>query len=252
MRATAVVVALVWTIYLFWVLTGPWGLGLQTVFRTWVFSGVLIAAAAICLARAALVTHDRVPWAILGSGMALWALATVYWSVFLKDLAEPPYPSIADALYLGFYPAAYVALMLLLRKRLRGVGPSVWLDGLIGAFAVGAIGVAFVIPRLVDLTGGSLAVVATNLAYPLGDLLLIALVVGMFALTGWRPGRKWLLIGTGVVLFAIADTVYLYEVANGTFAEGELVDAIWPAGMILLALAAWQAQPARPTVAFEG
>ena len=41
--------------------------------------------------------------------------------------------------------------------------------------------------------------VATTLAYPLGDILMLALVVGVVALTRWRPGRTWslLLLGLG-------------------------------------------------------
>jgi diguanylate cyclase (GGDEF)-like protein len=251
-RGGAVLLAAVWVVYLLYVVTGPWGLGLQAFFRSWVFSGLLLAAAAICLARAAVVRADRAAWAVLGAGMSLWALATVYWSVFLKHVDEPPYPSVADGLYLGFYPAAYIALMLLLRKKLRGVGTSLWLDGLIGALSIGALAVAVVIPRVVDTTGSTLAVVATNLAYPLGDVLLIAIIVGAFALTAWRPSRVWLLIGAGVVLFTIADILYLYRVAHGTFVEGTWLDAIWPAGMLLIAVAAWQSPRRRPAIAFEG
>jgi diguanylate cyclase len=50
----------------------------------------------------------------------------------------------------------------------------------------------------------------------------------------------------------VADTVYLYRVANNTFVEGTLLDAIWPAGMVLLAFAAWQAPRHTATHVFEG
>jgi diguanylate cyclase (GGDEF)-like protein len=136
--------------------------------------------------------------------------------------------------------------MLLAGPRVRGISASVWMDGLIAMLAVSAIGTAFVIPSIVD-TSGETAVVATNLSYPLGDLLLIALVIGGFALTSWRPGRAWTLIGGGLILFAIADSFYLYKVAQDTFVEGTWLDAIWPAGMVLIALAAWQAPPRSTT-----
>jgi diguanylate cyclase (GGDEF)-like protein len=246
-RATAVTAFAVWAVYLLYAITGPWGLGLETLFRTWIWSGLFLVAGGLCVVRAAFIRSDRLAWAILGSGMLSWGLATIYWSAFLKHLDEPPYPSVADGLYLAFYPAAYVALMLLARRHLRTPGPSVWLDGLIGTLAVGALGAAFLLPSLVADTGGSPAAVATNLAYPLGDLLLIALVVGVLGLSSWRPGRTWLLIGGGLVLMAIADSIYLYQVANETFVEGGPVDAIWPLGMVLLGFAAWQAAPRRST-----
>jgi diguanylate cyclase (GGDEF)-like protein len=242
----AIVVA--WALYVLHVTAGDAaGIDADRLFNTFVFSGVLIAAACMCLARGLLVATDRAVWTVLGAGMLSWALATVYWSMFLKHLDAPPYPSVADALYLSFYPAAYVALMLLARPRMRGVGPSIWLDGLIGVFAVGALGAAFVVPSVVADTGGSTAVVMTNLAYPLADLLLIALVVGIFAVSSWKPGRAWVLIGSGLALFAIADSIYLYRVANGTFVEGSMLDATWVAGMVLLAIASWQVSPRSAT-----
>jgi diguanylate cyclase len=247
-RAGTLAVVAAWVLYVFYVARGlGWGIGADSFFHSFVFSGVLVAAACVCLARGALIATDRLVWIVLGTGMGFWALGTIYWSVFLKHLEAPPYPSAADLLYLSFYPAAYVALMLLARPRLRGIGRSVWLDGLIGVLAVGALGATFLVPSVVADTGGSTAVVMTNLAYPLCDLLLIALVVGGFALSSWRPGKAWALIGGGLVLFAIADSIYLYRVANGSFVEGTLLDALWMAGMVLLAVAAWQVSPRSAT-----
>jgi diguanylate cyclase (GGDEF)-like protein len=247
-RAGGAALVIAWAAYLLHVLTGAsWGADVAGFFNSGVFSGMILAAGGMCAARALLVENDRLPWGVLAGGMLSWGLASVYWSLWLKHLAAPPYPSISDGLYLAFYPAAYIALMLLAMRNLRSIGPSVWLDGLIGMSAVGAVGVAFVVPSVVADTGGSTAVVVTNLAYPLGDLLLIALVVGVFALTSWRPGRNWLLISGGLGLMAIADTIYLYRVANGTFVEGQLLDALWPAGMVLLAVAAWQTAPRSTT-----
>jgi diguanylate cyclase (GGDEF)-like protein len=235
-----------WTVYFAYVLTGP-GLGAEGFFRTYVFSGLPILAAVVCIVRAWCGGGERTAWALMGTGMILWGGGSIFWSVFLKHLEAPPYPSIADALYLGFYPACYVALMLLAGPRVRGISRSVWLDGLIAMLAVSAVGAAFLIPAVVTDTTGGTAVVATNLAYPLGDLLLIALVVGGFALTSWQPGRAWALIGGGLVLFAVADSLYLYLVAHGTFVEGTWLDAIWPAGMMLIAIAAWQPPPRTAT-----
>lgn len=244
-RGTAVALVCLWAVYFAYVVTAPGG-GAEGFFKTYVFSGLPILAAAVCLMRARTAGPERTSWALIGIGMLLWAAGSIYWSAFLKQLEEPPYPSLADALYLGFYPACYVALMLLAGSRVRGISASVWMDGLIAMLAVSAVGTAFVVPSLVTDTSGDTAVVATNLAYPLGDLLLIALVAGGFALTCWRPGRAWALIGGGLVLFAVADSIYLYLVAHGTFVEGTWLDAIWPAGMVLLAIAAWQPEP-RPT-----
>jgi diguanylate cyclase (GGDEF)-like protein len=250
-RGAALALVGLWVVYFAYVLTAP-GLGAEGFFRTYVFSGLPVLAAVVCLLRAWCGGAERTSWALLGTGMLLWAGGSIYWSVALKHLEAPPYPSVGDALYLGFYPACYAALMLLAGPRVRGIGRSVWLDGLIAMLAVSAVGAAFLIPAVVTDTSGDTAVVATNLAYPLGDLLLIALVVGGFALTSWQPGRAWALIGGGLLLFAVADVGYLYVVAHGTFVEGSWLDTIWPAGMALIAIAAWQKPPRSTTHRADG
>ena len=93
---------------------------------------------------------------------------------------------------------------------------------------------------MLESSAGSPAAIATNLAYPLSDLLLLAFVVAVFALKGWRLGRDWLWILAGFVTLAVADCIYLYRIASGTYVDGMFVDALWPLAMLMLAYSAWQ------------
>jgi diguanylate cyclase (GGDEF)-like protein len=118
----------------------------------------------------------------------------------------------------------------------------VWLDGIVAGLGIGAIGAAIVFPPVLHAaTGGTLAV-ATNLAYPVGDLLLAALVMGVFALRGWRPGRNWALLGAGFLVLCVGDSIYLLQVASGSFDSSTLANVFYMSGIGLLALAAWQPQ----------
>ncbi len=92
---------------------------------------------------------------------------------------------------------------------------------------------------------------AVNLAYPLGDVVLIAFVVGVFALTRWRPGLGWLPIASALGLTALADSIYLYQSAVGTYVAGTILDALWPLSLVLLAGAAWVAPPRRGRIDLE-
>ena len=88
--------------------------------------------------------------------------------------------------------------------------------------------------------------VATTLAYPLGDVVLLAMLVFIFAVNGWRPGRAWTLIAAGLLLNAVGDGIYLYQSAIGTYVEGTYVDLCWPTSLVLIGFAAWRsAAPAR-------
>ncbi len=72
---------------------------------------------------------------------------------------------------------------------LARIGGTLWLDGLTASLAAAALGAAVLVELVLRTTEGSPSTVATNLAYPLGDLLLLSAVFGVFSLTRWRPGR---------------------------------------------------------------
>jgi two-component system, cell cycle response regulator len=219
---------------------GLGGEDLKEFILKWLFSGVIIAAGLVTMARAVRDDGERLAWLLIGLGVVLWGVGLEYWELVYSTSESPPYPSVADAFYLAFYPPVYVGLALLLHSRLAHVRPSLWLDGAIAALALASLGSAIVFGTVLGVTGGPASAVATNLAYPLADLLLIGIVVATLAASGWRPGRAWGLIAAGLALFAVADSVYLYQVAVGTFVEGTAYDLGWITACVLIAWAAWQ------------
>ena len=103
---------------------------------TMVYNLLLVLSAAICAARGLTAKAERTPWLLLSLALGLWATGDLYYTFFLSELEEVPYPSPADALYLSFYPVAYAALGILLRQRVRYFQGSLWLDGIIGGLVV--------------------------------------------------------------------------------------------------------------------
>lgn len=67
-------------------------------------------------------------------------------------------------------------MWLLIRSRASRFQRGLWLDGLIGVAGVGALG-AWLAGFVLRQTGGRLSTVATNVAYPLADMLLLAQLV---------------------------------------------------------------------------
>src|SRR4051794_30296444 len=186
--------------------------------------------------------RERAAWLALTLGLVGFFAGDLYYTIVITPMqGDAPFPSPADAGYLAIYPGSYVALLLLLRARAGRIPSMLWLDGLVTAFAVAAVGAALVF-GVVASTDGSLATVATNLAYPLGDLTLFAFVIAVITVTGRRPGRTWVLMAIGFAVFAVCDTIYLYQTALGTYVEDKLLDAGWPAAYVFVAFAAWQPQ----------
>ena len=206
-----------------------------TLFNTWVYDGLMVLACVIAGSYAYLVARDRAAWIVITVALACWTFGEIWYAVFKPE----NYPSMADAGYVAFYPLLYVGIVLLLRSRARSIAGTLWLDGATAALAAAALGAAVIFEIVVGATEGSTSVVVTNLGYPLGDVLLLSAVFGVFSLTAWRPGLRWLLLGLGVLSTAAADIVYLFQSAEGAYVEGTWIDILWPTALLLIASSAW-------------
>ena len=212
--------------------------GGSRVYETWIYEGLELFGALGCLARAVLVRSERPAWCFVGAALLATTAGDILYD--FRYGGRPPFPSAADLGYLSFYPLLYVGIVLLLRRRVSTFSASLWLDGLVAATAAGAMAASVLVEAVVRSTQGSPLVVLTNIAYPIGDVLLLALIVFVFSVTRWRPGRAWSLIGAGLLLNTIGDAVYLYQAAVGTYVEGTFIDLVWPLSLALVALSAWQ------------
>jgi two-component system cell cycle response regulator len=216
-------------------LAGFGGATTADVFDNWVYDAVMIGCAALCLARGILEHSARVAWLFLGIGLSCDAAGEI-----LSSIGESFAPTAQSTLYLCLYLGAYVAIVLLGRRHVRHFLVSMWLDGLIGALAIAALGAAALsTPGFITAHGGGVHA-ALNVAYPLADVLLVGVVVTMLALGGWRAYRAFLVIALGFLLMAGADAMYLYREAHGSYVVGTPLDSLWLLSAAILAYAAWQ------------
>ena len=216
------------------------GFGSESFFVNFIANGITLGAAAVMLARGIVGPDERAAWLMLALAAALSAGGDLYYTIAFSDTDSVPFPNLSDGFYLAFFVPCYVAIFLLLKSRFGSLAPSMWLDGVVAGFAVAAVASALIFQTVVDATSGSTSAVVTNLAYPLADFVLLAVVVGALAATGWRLTRTWVFVLAGLTLYAVADSIYLYNTSLGTYVEGTTLDATWPAAAVLLAFAAWQ------------
>jgi diguanylate cyclase (GGDEF)-like protein len=209
----------------------------------WAMTLLAAGAAITVVLRVALVASQRRVWLPLAIGLTSYAIGTALWNLSIQHMADPPFPSVADPLWLALYPLGYATLVLSVRAQTGRLSASVWLDGLIGTLSVAAIGAALLLGAILGDATGSVAAVATNLAYPLGDLLLAAAVVGGFVLTGGRVNRAWVLLAAGYVAFLAADVLYLKATVEADYVTESVENLLWSAGVVLLARAAWAPVP---------
>jgi len=226
-------------------LTGFGGEGTVDFFGRWMHDAVILVAAVGCLASALRRGSDRLAWYALSAGLFASLAGDIVYSL-APDLGAVPVPSVSDPLWLAIYPCLYVALVALIRSR---VGRTVWasrLDGLAGGLAIASVLACVTVSAAVEGSAGApFWEEATNLAYPVGDLMLLGAIVSAVGLAGWRLDRLWGTLGAAIVALVTADVIYMTEAGGDP--GGIIADALVATGFVGFAWAAALAPPARGT-----
>jgi diguanylate cyclase (GGDEF)-like protein len=217
----------------------------------WVVCAVDLCGSALCIARGLTGRPVRAAALALCLGLLAWAVGDIVLTTQSIGGATPPSPSLADLFYLLFYPLAYVAVVIFLRGDVKRLSPSKWLDGIIAGLGAAAVCAAFAFRGIMMDAGSSPLATVTNLAYPIGDLLLLSLVVGGCAVLPGRRRAAWLLLASGITLNVIGDTANLLQNSFGATRVGFIVNAIaWPTATVLMAMAVWlRVRPSNPLTA---
>ncbi len=233
---------------------GIGGAGLDVAINGVAYDTVVVCAGLACLTRARRGGPERGAWIAIAAAVLAWAAGEIWWTLYIEGNPNAPYPSPADLGYLGFYPLAVLGLYLLVRARARELDPRLWMDGLIAALGTGALGAALLFEFVADRTSGTAIEVATTLAYPFGDVVLVSLVVGVIALTRWRPGRTWTLLLAGLTVMAVADVAFTLQTYEATVPGGDWVEPIYLISAVLIGAEAWQPEADRilPDARFDG
>src|SRR3954464_3581514 len=124
-------------------------------------------APVLCFLRARRTNNARTSWYILAGALALYGGGNVYWTVLIRPLDPEPFPSVADALWLSFYPLAFIALILMLRQHTEKFSISLWLDGIVGGLATASIAAAAILKPVLASNAGGLAPAVTPPPSPL-------------------------------------------------------------------------------------
>ncbi len=215
---------------------------------------VFLGGALACLGAGRRRAGEATAWRAVAASLLFTASGNLVYSLVLVRLPEVPRPSWADLLWLAAYPALYVGLIALIRAHVPRFHPSMWLDGVIGALGATAVAVSVLLGPALTLGGEEAAAAAVTLAYPVADVLLLALLVAVGAILGLRRESVLLLLGAGIAANLAGDVVYLDLATAGVYVEGGPLDLVWLTGVLLLTLAAerTRSSAARPVVRSGG
>jgi diguanylate cyclase (GGDEF)-like protein len=167
-------------------------------------------------------------------------------------------PSLADAGYLMFYLFITGTLSVLARRSLRGQAWPVLITSAVGALGATTVLALLLGPALESAAAADFSMtILLSIAFPVLDLLLVAVVAGIAAAPVRVLGRSGLLLVGGLVLFAAADIVFAQRAQGHDVAAAPALSASWAIGFALIVLwvlvaARGRDRQSRPAPAAEG
>ncbi|MFF8616042.1 putative bifunctional diguanylate cyclase/phosphodiesterase [Streptomyces sp. NPDC015350] len=212
-------------------------------------AAALVAAVSCFLYARAVGSRFRPAWLLFSFSSLMAAGGNAVWGWYEVVLGrEVPTPSLADVLFLCFAPPAIVGLLVLAKRPVTRAG---WVCLALDAWLIGgslltlswSLALAHT-AHLVDGEGASVARAALSLAYPLLDIVLVSMVL---ALHFRRVGADRSAVNTAVAALAVtvlSDALFTSPLLRQNYHSGQLLDAGWFAGSLLLAYAPWGANRA--------
>jgi diguanylate cyclase (GGDEF)-like protein len=181
------------------------------------------------------------PWYLFAAAQACFGAGDLIWTLYAEVLHDDPFPSFADVLHLVAYPLFTLGLFLLIRGRISGRDVAGLLDASIIASGLGLLSWTFLMrPIAADDTLSPVAL-GVSLAYPLADVVLIAMLARLATTPGART-RSYQLLTVGLFLLLGADVAYAVLTTISTF-DGGVTDAVY-----MLSYAACGAAALHPTM----
>lgn len=216
------------------------------------------AAAVLCWVVARRTSGVERTWRyLMALGMGGWTVGQAFWSWYQIFSETPlPSPSVADVGYLTMPVFALPALLAFdaapptrHAAEARAYDRAIFfLDGAIVVGSLFALTWATTLGAVVHAGSPNAPAFAVAIAYPLTDLVLVAIVVLLIATRrAPRPLRLQLwLLGSGLVAISASDSIFAYLVSSGADEMPPLTNAGFIAGPLLIAVAALTTADSHP------
>src|SRR4029079_14036833 len=165
------------------------------------------------------------PWLTLVGARLAFVSGDIIWTVYQAN-GEDPFPSIADASYIVGYPILALGLGIAIRRRVSGGDRAGLREGAILACGAVVVWWSFVLGPLVAASDPDPLSFAIGVAYPIGDLLLIGMALGLLM----TPGAKsisFAFLVTNLTIVLVGDLLFNLQTLDGTYVDGGLLHAIW-------------------------
>jgi len=205
--------------------------------QSFVYDG--IGASAVAMAIVGVRHHRperRLPWLLMALGQASFVAGDLLWNWY-QIIGEDPFPSLADVLYLAGYPFIAAGLLLLIRRRLGAGDRGGLVDAAILTTAAVVLSWTFLMQPLVASTDLDSLGLAISLAYPVADLILIGVALGLLTTPGART-VSFGLLGGSLGLLLVADQIYAVQNLQDAYVSGGPLDTVYLVSYLLFGASA--------------
>ena len=181
----------------------------------------LSAAAAIVVGAVRNRPRQLLPWMLFAAAQVSFVVGDLLYYAFHFD-----FPSVGDVFYLAVYPLLVAGLLILIRARSAGRDRGSLLDASVITVGLGLLAWVFLIEPYTQLEGLGGLERLMSIAYPLMDVLLLAVAARLAMGSGTRS-PSFYLIGLGIVSLLATDSAYGYIELHSGYGQGGLLDAGW-------------------------
>ena len=182
--------------------------------------------------------EKRLPWYLLAAAMFTLINGDTIYNILTDVFHEnEPFPSAADASYLFTYPLAAAGIMMMIRLRNPRRDVTALVDALLFASGLTLILWVFIITPTVNQKSVPWFNSAVSVGYPIGDVLLLVVIMRLLTGGGVR-GPAAVLLVTGSLGLMTSDVAYLTVRLYGTWHVGSPADLGWVVFYISWACAA--------------
>jgi diguanylate cyclase (GGDEF)-like protein len=183
--------------------------------------------------------ESRRAWMWIVAGLVSFLAGDLCYYILDAVSETAPFPSPADALYLGMYPLVIFGLLRLIRQIAPGRDWPSLLDASIAAVGTFAVLGVLVIDTYVADGSMGLAGRVISVCYPVMDVALVAVAVRLVGVVHLRR-PAYALLAAGLCSLLVADTIYGVLNSAGTFETGGFADLFWLSFYVLIGAAALQ------------
>ncbi|GKQ41576.1 bifunctional diguanylate cyclase/phosphodiesterase [Streptomyces sp. A012304] len=189
----------------------------------------------------------RSAWLLFALSSTMAALGNLVWGWYEVVLNRPvPTPSYADLFFLCFAPPAIVGLLVLAARPVTKAGwVCLVLDAWLIAGSLLTLSWSLALAQAAQLDGPSVAHAALSLAYPLLDIALVSMVLVLHFRRSWANRTAVNTAVGALALTVMCDALFTSPLMHNSYRSGQLLDAGWFAGSLLLAYAPWAASRQR-------